>query len=800
MLSNYLLTAFRSIDKNKRHFLLNLAGLSIGFAAAILMALYAQHELSYDKQHPDSERTYLAHADFTSVGLQTSRTSLFAIAGKLQNHSQVEDIFKIMDARDSRLSVSTQVQIDGMHHRLNNFYVATSNIVDFIRLERVAGDIRQALTKPDQLVLSKTEAIRLFGTEEVVGRKLAHEGGLYTIGAVFNDLPNNTHFKFDSLIAMPAEFAATGGGYTYFKLLPDTNIEEFTQQHIRARNELFPWAAQNSISSKLIKLTDLHLFSFGPVAMKAGGSLLVLQICIALSIILVIIASINFINISVAQSAKRAKEVGVRKALGATQFQLVVQFLSEYLLLAALAALQAFVLVELILPAFNQMMDRQLTLDYGSEFMFGVLGVILLVGLVAGLYPALFIASFSAKRVLSGDLIRGGTAIFVRKLTLCLQSALSVGLIIAAICLYQQMSLIDQLNVGYEKHNRLVVKHLPADVLFNPEQQNILNSIKQLSGVEQVTISNTDLTNDMDYMFEFIWPNGAQVDGVQPSVSTGYYAVETLGLTLLAGRDFSPEFAGDWFQSDEQNNKTLGIIVTRRMLELAGYQDFAAVLGLQLQVVNKPIKATIVGVVENVKIGSARQQVLPMSFNLGFNPSSLANIVVKTSDRDVATLNQQISQIVREQLHFTDVTISPVIDDYANAHKNEHQALQMVSVFSVLAIFLTCLGTFGLASFSTLRRQKEIAIRKVLGASRFNLVNLLAKEFLQLSVISIVLACPLTYWLVAKWLANFNERIEQAALVYIFSALIILMITWLTVAVIGLKVASSRPSLVLRYE
>jgi len=275
-------------------------------------------------------------------------------------------------------------------------------------------------------------------------------------------------------------------------------------------------------------------------------------------------------------------------------------------------------------------------------------------------------------------------------------------------------------------------------------------------------------------------------------------------LELLAGRDFSPQFSGDWYHRDEQNNRTVSVLVSRRMVELAGYQDLKSVIGLTLiEPRYNNMRAKVVGVIENVKIGSARQQVLPMSFNLGFvaGTTTTSNLVIKaTTSADMAQLSKQVQKIINEELHLTDVKISLLSDDYANAHKNEHRALDMVTIFSLLAIFLTCLGTFGLASFATLRRQKEVAMRKVLGASRLSIVNLLAKEFLLLVLVSVALAYPITYWLVGDWLSNFNERINQAFWVYLVAAFTITGITWLTVASLVFKAASTRPSLILRDE
>jgi putative ABC transport system permease protein len=801
MLINYLKTALRAIRKDKQHFFLNLIGLSIGLAAAILMALFAQHELSYDKHQPDSERVYIAHTDWSSIGLQEISLSSYSNAAAFKNHSQVEDIFRLVKADDLsqlNLEVSKLVQVDGNYYRLNNFYSASTNILDFIALDIVAGDITEALTKPNQLVLSESEALRLFGESLVVGRTLKHLKGQYTIGAVFKDLAQNSHVQFDSLIHMPTKFIHEGQGYVYYKLLANIDISGFER---KLTTELNRSQDDSTITITLINMEDMHLKSNGPFLMKEGGSSSVLYICIALSVTLIVIASINFINLNIAQSAKRAKEVGVRKALGATKVQLFFQFITESLIVVSLAALLAFAMVELSFLYFNQLMGRGLSLIYTSDFISMSVIVILAVGLLSGFYPALFIASFSAKRVLSGDLVRGATAVFVRKLTLCLKAALSVGLIIAAISLSQQMGLIDNLAIGYDKSSRLVIKELPPEALYIKENNSLLTAIRNLPGVDQVTLSSLDLTKDINGGLFFTWPNGDTLTGPQPTVATGYYPVETLGLTLLAGRDFSSKFSGDWYQVDDEKNRTVGILVSRRMVELAGYQNLESVIGLTLTEPSYKLTAKVVGVIDDVKIGSARQQALPISFNLGFDDAfSTGNIIIKASNTNMAKLSSQVRQLIQQELHLSDVKITTLANDYANAHKNEQRALEMVTVFSFLAIFLTFLGTFGLASFSTLNRQKEVAMRKVLGASRLSIVNLLAKEFLVLVAFSIVIAYPLTYWLLGDWLSNFNERIEQTLWVYVFAGISVAAITWLTVASLAFKAASARPSLILRDE
>ena len=258
MIVNYFVTALRAIKKDKQHFFLNVSGFSIGIAAAILMALFAQHELSYDKHQPDSERVYLAHTDYTSVGLQKISISGFKVAEKIKNNSQVESIFRLVNTQEIGQGLSNLVEVKGNYHRLNDFFMASANILDFVNLTIVAGDITQALSEPNQLVLSASEATRLFGhhqaISQVIGQTLNHDEEQYTIGAIFENLPENTHFKFDSLIHMPTQLMLEGNGYAYYKLLAGNNIPDFTQQLIKESHEIFPWQVKQNVKMALVNM------------------------------------------------------------------------------------------------------------------------------------------------------------------------------------------------------------------------------------------------------------------------------------------------------------------------------------------------------------------------------------------------------------------------------------------------------------------------------------------------------------------------------------------------------------------
>jgi putative ABC transport system permease protein len=803
MLLSYITTAARMLSKQRIHSALNILGFSVGIAATVMVALFARHQLSIDAHQNNAEHVYRIHQDMRSVGLAIDGAINPKMPLLMRDHAHIDDMLLITKSFFLQFSghpFAEVVNVGEQDYRLRNFYIATDNLQDFVDITVLFGDLTRTLQQPNLIALSETEANRLFGQNDVVGEVLHYEGGSYQVAAVFADLPSNTHFAFDVLAKMPEVERGPFGSHVYVRLLEGADAtllaQEMTMEQVkRANNPNF-----SKVSFVFIPLTELNFHTNGQWEMKQGSSYLALQVSIILSALLLIIASANYINFNIAGAAKRAKEVGVRKSLGASKVQLVSQFLVESFLLVMLSGLLALALIELCLPAFNHLITSELTLEYASGFMLSAFGVITLVGVVAGLYPALFISSFSAKRVLSGDLSRGKSSVYIRKLTLCVQGAVAISLISAVVMIYQQMALVNNVDVGYEKDSRLIVRELPSASLYKEEGSPFLTEVSALQGVEGVTLSDTDYATDMNGGMHYTWPNGETYDGMFPAIRVGYDVIETLGLRLLAGRGFNRNFTGDWYSENADGNGEFAIIITKEKALLAGYTDFNQVIGVKVTVPRRNLTATVVGVVDDMRLGSVNKPELPTSFILGFVDTDVANLVIKTDGKDDLAVMMQLEEILKKHFSRNDIEMRWLIDEFKASHKNQHTTLNVLAVFSPLAIVLTILGTFGLASFSTLRRQKEVAMRKVLGASRLSIMNLLAKEYLVLAAISVVIAFPLTYWLVGDWLANFNDRIVQDFWVYGLAAMLVTVITWLTVASIAFKAASTHPSLILRDE
>ncbi|KAA1162801.1 ABC transporter permease [Pseudoalteromonas fuliginea] len=798
MFVSYFITALRSFKQQKQHFILNVLGLSIGLASAILVALFAQNELSYDSQQPHAERVYRVGQDFSKLGLFVIPIFNYSQGAKAVEYSQVEEVFGLTMVSMTREAM-VDVQYRDQGFKLSDLYGATPNIENFINMNTLAGDLKNAMSTPGSLALSESEALRIFGSVNVIGNTLQHEQGQYTVRAVFADLPSNTHFAFKNLVYVKHDPSnlMMNSSYVYMRLAPQADPIALADT---LSKQYFNGQMAGQIAIEFHPLLDLHLIAKSPFEMKAGGAKQVVMICAGLSVLLILIAGFNFINMTVAQSTRRAKEVGVRKALGASKGQLVTQFLAESMLVALLSMITACVLVELLLPSFNQLVDRELVVIYFSAFGLGIMSVVIAVGILAGLYPALFISSFSAKRVLSGDLQRGSTATWVRKSLLTLQASLAIGLIIASITLLNQLSHLQSLPLGYQTQQRLVVSELPVQSVFTQQPSALINRLTAIDGVEQATIIDTRLTVSINNTLQPTWPNGESSGGITPVIGSGFDVVKGLGLTLIAGRDFSREFFSDW-ATRANGVTTVGTIITETVAKQAGYSNVADIVGQTIKDTGRNVDMRVVGVVKDVKIGNAQDANSNIMFLCGFNYlAPVSEVILTVNLQKLPAIKQEVIAALAEVSNIYEPKINLLAENYKAVLKADERVSLVVLIFTGLAVFLTCLGTFGLASFATIRRQKEVAVRKVLGASRISIMNLLAKEFLILVLVSVAIAYPITYWLVGDWLANFNERVDQALWVYLIAALSVAVITWLTVASLAFKAASTRPSLTLRYE
>lgn len=800
MLGNYLTTGIQSVLRQKVHLALNLFGLALGLAAALLILIFVYHEQNFDRMHPKAEDTYRLEQLFVPLNQRFPVTSP-AMKPLLQSFDDRIQVTRLSGFGDAT------VQLDGsaLQLSLQNAYMAEANLVEFFQFETVSGNLDQALSHPNQIALSEKEALRLYGKTDILGQQLQLGNERYNIAAIYR-VPEQSHLLLGSLRRQDDKTAnaglATNSVYTYLQL-PAALDQEKLLSTLTEQLNTQAYNGQNMSQLQLRALTDIHLHSALSYELKVNGSVSTVHIALVLAILLLGIAAINFINMSTARAGQRAKEVGVRKALGATRSQLFCQFMLESVLIACCAGLLAAVLVELLLPEFNALVNRELVLSYSSSFGVILLATVITVGLAAGIFPAVFISAFDAKKVLSGDFQRGKTAIWLRKALLILQGAISIGLLVSTGVLEQQLHLLQQQSTGYQRDSRLMVHQLPNNDLFFAENDSMLQSLKTLPGVKHASLLDMQLTGTISQAMVIRLPGQTEDKNLPPipQMGVGFDIVKTAGFTLLAGRDFSAEFQSDWYKKQEEY-ATASVIINESLARQAGYSNMQDVIGQKwLLPDNRPIlRMTVVGVIADVQIGAATRQPEPLLLICGRSAMSNANILLQIEPAQALQSRQAVEQLLRERLLRQDLKLSWLNDDYHAMYQNQQRQSNVITIFAALAMTLTCVGLFGLAAFSAEQRSREVAMRKILGADKAGLVQLLANEYLQLMTVSAVLAIPATWWLLRDWLSEFTVRVSQSPLLYLLAVAITFAICWTTVAVLAWQVASKKPATVLRHQ
>ncbi|MCL5049948.1 MAG: ABC transporter permease [Firmicutes bacterium] len=794
MSASYIKTGLRALLRQKIHLALNLIGLSVGLAAAVLILLFVQFERGYDVMHPNAEQTYRVEQLFVPLE-QRFPISSPAIVEEFQAIDSRIDGTRMFESSlyVRPLNAQLPLQLDSM--------TIEANFTDYFSFDIVAGDFARVLNDPSFIALTLEQSQRLFGRIDSVGETLTSDSQVFTVAAVI-EFPEQSHFHADSLrLASESDLnqpIMMNNAYVYVHIPDDVNRKQLTQAISQVVNDK-AYGGQNMSNVQLRALTDIHLRSQLSYEHKTNGSRATLLTASVLAGLLLLVASINFINMSIARSGSRAKEVGVRKTLGATRWQLFTQFMLESLMVALLAGFLAAVMVEMGVNAFSNLVNRPISLDYFGSFGALLLLCSLVIGVLAGIYPAIFISAFNAKRVLSGDLQRGNTAVWIRKGLLVAQGAITVALLIGSAMLQQQLNILLNQDTGYQTEARLMVHGVDNEQLLWSENQSLLNDINAMSGVRAASSMDIDLTNTYSQIATLRIPGQTAENRLPPVASFGasYRFVEATGLTLRAGRDFDPSRQADWFTMGE-STATASAIVTASLARSAGFSP-DEVIGQRWMIDDAmPTELHIVGVVDDFQVGPALRRMEPAVMIAGRSPMTYANMIISLEPAVALSMRQDLEGMLQQRLNRMDIRTSWLGADFTAMYHNQQRQRTIIMLFAGLAILLTCIGLFGLAAFSAEQRSKEVAMRKVLGANRLQIVNTLAREYMVLMAISVLIAVPGTYFLVEWWLSGFNVRASQSIALYFGATALTFAICWLTVAGISIRVASRKPGLVLR--
>ncbi len=808
MIKNYFKMAWRNLVKNKVYSVLNILGLAVSLACFILITLYVVDELSYDRFHEKADRIYRINSDITMGESQQLPFTSDMMGPTLKNdYPQVEESTRIYTSNGSKLLRKGDEFIEE-----NLVAHADSTFFQVFTFPLIAGDPKTALKDPRSVVLSESAAQKYFGSTDVVGETIETiQETAYTVTGVMEDFPSNSHIRFDFLFSMDDDIYPFGNFishnfHTYLLLKEGTDPAEVEAKfneyfdryvqpvakqilNINSRKEFED--AGNKLEYSLFPLTRIHLHSDRSIEIRPGGNIQYVYIFSAVALFILLIACINFMNLSTARAAGRAREVGIRKVLGSARKQLIQQFMSEAILMSIIAMLLALGIAFLALPDFNEIAAKTMSLGrvFQPDILLLLIALPFVVGLLAGSYPALFLSAFKPVQVLKGNFSLGARGGSLRNALVVFQFATSIILIVGTIVVYQQLEYIQNKNLGFNKDQVIIVDEA---FVLGPQVRTFKNEITEIPGVQSGTLSSYipvggSSRNNNTFSKDAVL-NTQNAFGMQNWTIDHDY-IETMGMEILQGRDFSREYSTD----------STAIIINETTARMMGEED---VVGKKLYGVTnfdtgELTAYTIIGVVRNFHFESLRENIGPLGFMLG-RSTGIASFKV-----NAANIPQVIDGIEQKWENIsTGMPLSYRFMDEAfdEMYRTEQRLGTIALVFSILAILVACLGLFGLSTFIAEKRIKEIGIRKILGATVGGLVQMLSKDFLKLVLISFVIATPIAWYAMNNWLQDFVYRIDLSWMYFVAAGLLALLIALSTVGYHALKAAMINPAKNLRSE
>lgn len=794
MLKNYIITALRNIIRHKSHSVINILGLSIGFTACILILLYIQDELSYDRFHEQRDKIVRVIWESPETKQGAAITPAPLAPALDEEFPEIREVVRLHRYYNAILGVNDA------RFEETNFIFADGNIFEVFSFNMIKGDPSTALRDPFTVVLTESKANIYFGDKDPIGEIILFDNkNEFTVTGVMEDLPHNSHLEIDflgSFQSLEADIRRQlihrwgySAFYTYLLLEDGASLHELEAKLPAFVANRIPGG--ENIRRKLIlqPLTDIHLYS-SHIAwdITSHSDISYVYSFTAIALFIMLIACINFMNLSTARSSIRAREVGLRKVIGANRAQLIRQFIGETIIVSFIALIIAVALVELLLPHFNTMTGKNISVDYFTniQYVAAVIGLAVIVGLFAGSYPAFYLSGFEPVLIIKGSHPGGWKTSTLRKVLVVSQFGISIALIIGATIVYQQLEYMRTKHLGFDKEHIIVINN-QMDERALERYELYKTEILRHPGIVNVSGSSNVPPSRIGNHVE-IRRIGKELDEPRniKMITVDYNYFETLGIQPISGRTFREEYGADRSES---------FIISKKAARVLGVDD---PVGAEVETDNDWMQGNIIGLVDDIHFGSLHDTVEPLFFSM--NPSWYYRISVRIRPDDIAGtlahLESTWNNIAPEwpfQYWFVDQQLE-------NLYRAEQQLGKIVWYFTGLAIFIACLGLFALASFMIERRTKEIGMRKVLGASVTAIIFNLTTTFTKLVIVANIIAWPVAYYFINRWLENFAYRIEVTAAVFVLAASVTLIIALATIGVQAYRAAQANPVESLRYE
>lgn len=789
MLKLNLKIALRNLFKNKVYAAINIGGLAIGLTACLLLMLYATYELGYDKQFENSSSIYQAMINLKDKNGNVTRTidqsQNVMLAALKQEFPDVTYGARSTSAYKRLLTTEKQSL------KLNSRYVDP----DFLKLfdfKFISGNPLKALNDPNSIVLTVTAAKRIFGHTDVLNEKIKFENQAdLKVTGVVADLPSNITFGFEALTTWtlyenlnewPKQPSWGSHDYhTLVKLDEKTNITSFNSKLKGFIGKHFTSANEDVF---LYPLTKLHLYGNFVNGQSSGGNINQVRLFVGLAIGILLIACINFMNLATASTQGRAKEIGVKKTMGATRTNLVTQFLLESFILTLVSILLSIIILEFSLPLFNQLLDIQIVFDYLNPVNWIlILVVLILTGFIAGSYPAFYLSGFNVIQSLKKTLnFKKGYALTFRQVLVVVQFSFSIVLIAATITIYKQIQFVKNTPLGYDTTGLV---EMPHEGLLYPKFNLLKTKLLASGAVASVAQSSGSLSAKNSSIRGLGWDGMSESDKLIDfdQIYTRYDFAKTANIKLIAGRDFSEKFASD----------TAALLLSKKAVEIMQLKN-----PVGTSILFQGAKRTIVGVFDNIVWDNPNKNIAPMV--IAFADISDVITMRLNPEKSLSESMGLVKGIVKELNPNFPVELNFIDSLNENKLKNERVLGVLANLFGFLAIFVSCLGLFGLASFSTAQRIKEVSIRKILGASVGELMALLSTSFVKLIFIAIVIALPIAYYVMNNWLQSFELRTALNWWLFLLTAMLILLVSILTISWQTYSAAKTKAVDALKYE
>lgn len=804
MFSNYCKIALRNLKKNPGYSLINVAGLAIGLACCVLLLLYVQDELTFDAFHKKSERIYRLVT--TQKSLEQGERHFPSVMGAVGPALAAEfpEVSKAVRLRERQGLGRFTVRYGENRFYEGDYLVAEASFFEIFDFKLLQGDPKTALALPASLVITEAAAQKYFGDENPVGKTLAVERfGDFKVTGLLQDPPRNSHLDFSMLLSFAtleanprwkqyADSWESDSFITYVLMREKSDAAVFTAKLAALAQNHFNAEQKKSVQLSLQPLRDIHFHSaaleFDRNSHK--GEIIYIYIFSAIALLVLLIACINYMNLATARSLKRAREIGIRKVVGARQTQLIGQFLGESLLLSCLGLFCAVVLVELILPAFNAFADKNLQLELFSDgwLLLSLALLVLGVGVVSGSYPAFYLSQLRPALVFKGALKSGGAAARLRRGLVVAQFALSIIMIVSTIGAYRQLHFIRNKNLGFNQEQLLVI-----DINSGNTRRNfvsIKSEMLKIPSVKNVSVSSRVPGEWKNLTQIEVAPAGAAAASPHAMYFLGVDAefLSTFEMNLAAGRNLFNEMGTD----------TAAVLINEAAARLLGGES---PLGLELRVPAGNYRAHVVGVVKDFHFQSLHEKIGPLVLGHWRNP--IMAIDYFTARVNMQNLPATLAALQKVHEQFDPVT--PFEYNFLDERLNDFYQtdIRLGKIFgasATLAIFIACLGLLGLAAFIAEQRTKEIGVRKVLGATAGNIVYLLSKDFTKLVLVATIIASPLAYWALQRWLQNFAYHIALGPGTFLLAGGGALLIALLTISFQAVRAALTNPVEALRYE